>query len=162
MNFLTDPDNIGVEILVLSSAALISNIGLLTAKSLTGEPNEKEPTFNEEPSPDNDEVQTIFISYFCVFEKIMVYRRGLLEKRCKYTWIPARHSSFKKFKNIQVTHLIIGGSRKNFTKMKSSIYFNNGILQQTITDGIKFTADDSTYIIGPTTANQKFETNDHQ
>ena len=36
--------------------ALISNIGLLTAEVLTDEPNEKEPTFNEEPSPDNDEV----------------------------------------------------------------------------------------------------------
>ena len=52
---MPDPDNIGVEILVLYSVALISNVGLLTAEALTGEPNEKEPTFNEEPSPDNDE-----------------------------------------------------------------------------------------------------------
>ena len=53
------PYNIGLEILVLSSVALISNIGLLTAEALTGEPNEKEPTFNEEPSPDNDEVTAL-------------------------------------------------------------------------------------------------------
>ena len=45
--FFTDPDNIGVEILVLSSVDLISNIGLLTAEALTGEPNEKDPTFNK-------------------------------------------------------------------------------------------------------------------
>ena len=55
MHFLTDPYNIGVEILVLSSVSLISNIGLLPAEALTGEPNEKDPTFNKEPSPDNDE-----------------------------------------------------------------------------------------------------------
>ena len=35
--------------------ALISNISLLTAEALTGEPNYKEPTFNNEPSPDNYE-----------------------------------------------------------------------------------------------------------
>ena len=45
---MTDPYNIGVEILVLSSVALKSNIGLLTAEALTGEPNDKDPTFNEE------------------------------------------------------------------------------------------------------------------
>ena len=45
--FLTDPYNIGVEVLVLSSVVLISNIGLLTAEVLTGEPNEKDPTFNK-------------------------------------------------------------------------------------------------------------------
>ena len=56
---MPDPDNIGVEILVLSSVALISNIGLLTAEALTGEPNEKESTFNKEPSPDNDEVTAL-------------------------------------------------------------------------------------------------------
>ena len=53
---MLDPDNIGVEILVLYSVALISNVGILTAEALTGEPNEKETTFNESPSPDNDEV----------------------------------------------------------------------------------------------------------
>ena len=37
--FLPYPDNIGVEILVLHSMALVSNIGLLTAETLTGEPN---------------------------------------------------------------------------------------------------------------------------
>ena len=47
MTFLPDPDNIGVVILVLYSVALISNIGLLTAEALSGEPNEKEPTFDE-------------------------------------------------------------------------------------------------------------------
>ena len=43
--FLPDPDNIGVEILLLSSVALISNIGLLTTEALSGEPNEKYSTF---------------------------------------------------------------------------------------------------------------------
>ena len=38
---------------------LISNIGLLAAEAITGEPNEKEPTFNEEFSPDNDEVAAL-------------------------------------------------------------------------------------------------------
>ena len=54
--FFPDPDNICVEILVLYLVALISNIGLLTEEALAGEPNDKEPTFNKEPSPDNDEV----------------------------------------------------------------------------------------------------------
>ena len=31
----------------------------LTAEALTGEPNHKEPTFNEETSPDNDEVTAL-------------------------------------------------------------------------------------------------------
>ena len=44
--------------MVLSSVDLISNIDLLTSEELTGEPNEKEPTSNEEPSPDNDKVTT--------------------------------------------------------------------------------------------------------
>ena len=35
--------------------SLILNFGLLTAGTLTGEQNEKDPTFNEEPSPDNYE-----------------------------------------------------------------------------------------------------------
>ena len=52
--FLPDPYNIDVEILVLSSVALISNIGLLASEALTGEPNEKYPTLNEEPPPHND------------------------------------------------------------------------------------------------------------
>ena len=56
---MPDPDNIGVEILVLSLVALISNIGLLTEEALTDEPNEKDPTFNEEPSIDNDEVKAL-------------------------------------------------------------------------------------------------------
>ena len=59
--FLPDPYNIGVEILVLSSVAWISNIGLPTAEALTGEPNEKEPTFNKEPSPDNNEVTDLYL-----------------------------------------------------------------------------------------------------
>ena len=41
--------------------ALISNIVLLTAEVLTGELNEKEPTFNEEPSPDNDKVIALYL-----------------------------------------------------------------------------------------------------
>ena len=52
--FFPDPDNIGVVILVFSSVALISNIGLLTAEAVPGEPNYKEPTFDEEISPEND------------------------------------------------------------------------------------------------------------
>ena len=39
--------------------AFISNIGLLTEDALAGEPNEKQPTFNEEPFPDNDEVTAL-------------------------------------------------------------------------------------------------------
>ena len=38
---------------------LISNIYLLTEEALTGEPNEKEPTFNKEPSHVNDEVTSL-------------------------------------------------------------------------------------------------------
>ena len=59
MKFLPDPNNIGVEILVLSSLALISNIGLLTAEALTGEPNQKETTFEKEPSSNNDQVTAL-------------------------------------------------------------------------------------------------------
>ena len=59
--FLTEPDNIGAEILVLYSVSLISNIGLLTSEALTGEPNEKELTFNNEPSTDNDEVTALYL-----------------------------------------------------------------------------------------------------
>ena len=58
-----------MEILVLYSVALISNIGLLTAEALTGEPNKKEPIFNKKTSHDNYEVETIFIGDFCVFDK---------------------------------------------------------------------------------------------
>ena len=57
--FFIDLDNIGVEVLALYSLALISNIGLLTAEALIGEPNEKDPTFNNEPSPDNNEVTAL-------------------------------------------------------------------------------------------------------
>ena len=39
--------------------ALISNIGLLTAEALTGEPNNKETVCNEETSPDNGEVTAL-------------------------------------------------------------------------------------------------------
>ena len=56
---MPDTDNIGVEILVLSSVALISNTGLLTAEALTGKPNDKELTLNEEPSPNNGEVTAL-------------------------------------------------------------------------------------------------------
>ena len=64
---LTYTDNIGVEILVLSPLDLIWNIALLTAEAVTVEPNDEDPTFNKEPSPDNDEVKNIFISDFCSF-----------------------------------------------------------------------------------------------
>ena len=56
---MIDLYNKGVEILVLSSVALISNIDLLTSDALTGELNEKYPTFNDEPSPDNDKVTAL-------------------------------------------------------------------------------------------------------
>ena len=39
--FLTDPDNVSIEMLVLYSVTLISNIGLLPSEALTGEPIEK-------------------------------------------------------------------------------------------------------------------------
>ena len=34
-------------------------------------------------------------------------------------WIPDHHSSLKNFKNIRVTHLIVGGSITTFTKMNA-------------------------------------------
>ena len=62
--------------------ALISNISLLTVEALTGEPNEKEPTFNKEPSPDNDEGETILIGDLCVLKAsvVIIYTR--------YRWKP--------------------------------------------------------------------------
>ena len=47
--------------LFLLSVALISNIGLLTAEALTGEPNEEEPAFNKELSPDNVKVTALYL-----------------------------------------------------------------------------------------------------
>ena len=38
---------------------LISNICLLAAESITGEPNEKDPIFNEEPLPYNDSLTAL-------------------------------------------------------------------------------------------------------
>ena len=64
---MLDPDNIGVEILVLYSVALISNVGLLTSEALYSESNEKYSTFNEEPCTINDGVETILIGDFCFF-----------------------------------------------------------------------------------------------
>ena len=57
--FLPDTYNIGVVILLLSSVDLISIIGLLTVETLTREPNEKWPTFNEDLSADNDEFKAL-------------------------------------------------------------------------------------------------------
>ena len=48
---------------------MISNISLLTAETITGETNDKDPTFKKQSSPDNYEVKTILIGFFCVFEK---------------------------------------------------------------------------------------------
>ena len=59
--------------------ALISNIGLLTVESLTGEPNNKEPNFDKEPSLINDEVETILIGDFCFFDNQWSTSGGLLE-----------------------------------------------------------------------------------
>ena len=56
---MPDPDNIGVLILALSSLALISNLGLLTAEAITGKPSEKYPTLNEELSTYDDEVTSL-------------------------------------------------------------------------------------------------------
>ena len=39
--------------------ALISNIGSLIEEALTDEPNDKDPTFNEETSPDDGEVKVL-------------------------------------------------------------------------------------------------------
>ena len=76
---MPDTDNIGVEILVLSSVALISNIGLLTAESLTGEPNYKDPTSNEEYFPDDYEVGDILIGDLCV-QPTYTPRKVILKK----------------------------------------------------------------------------------
>ena len=78
----------------MSSLAFISNIYLLTAETINGETNDKESTFNKYPLPDNGEFKTILIGDFCVFDKAMVYRRGLLGKRHKYMWISDHHSSY--------------------------------------------------------------------
>ena len=43
----------------LSPVFLVENIGLLAAEAITGEPNDKNHTFNKEPSPDNDEVTAL-------------------------------------------------------------------------------------------------------
>ena len=43
----------------LSPVFLVENIGLLAAEAITGEPNYKEPTFNEETSPNNDEITAL-------------------------------------------------------------------------------------------------------
>ena len=58
---MPDPDKIGVEILVLYSVAVISNIVILIVEALTGETNKKYPTFNKEPSPDNYEVTSLYL-----------------------------------------------------------------------------------------------------
>ena len=119
---MPDPDNIGVEILVLSSVALISNIVLLTEYVLTSELNEKDPIFKKQPLTNNDEVDNILIGHLCVFCKTMVYCGEIIGNRCKYIWRPYnRVSSEKDFKNIRVTHLIIGRLRTTFPKLKLSI-----------------------------------------
>ena len=73
---MPDPDIIGIEILVLTSGDFISNIGLLIAEVITGEPNYKDPIFNKEPSLDNDEVENILIGDFFVFEKNDILPQG--------------------------------------------------------------------------------------
>ena len=65
--------------MILSSLALISDIGLLTAEAITGEPNEKKPTFNKENLPDNDEVKTILIGNFFI-QPTSTPRKAILEK----------------------------------------------------------------------------------
>ena len=125
--FLPDTENISVEMLVLYSVALISKIGLLKAEALTGKPNEKEPTFNEEPSPDNDEVKTILIGHFCVFEEKWSTAGAFLERDANIRGYHLIIRHLKSFKNIQVTHLIFGGSVTTFPKMKPSIDLKNNI-----------------------------------
>ena len=131
--FLPDPYNIGVEILVLFSVALISNIVLLKAEAITCEPNEKEPTFNKEPSPDNDEVKTILISDLCDFEKLLYTTGVFLEIDANICGDQLIIHRLKNHKNIQVTHVIVEGLRTTFPKLKSSINLNNKIRQQTFT-----------------------------
>ena len=45
----------------MSTVSLISNIGLLIAEAITGEPNEKETTSNVDPVYDNDEVTALYL-----------------------------------------------------------------------------------------------------
>ena len=66
--------------MVLSSVDLIPNIGLITAYALTGEPNEKDPTFNKEHLTDNDEVDNILIGDSCV-QQNSTSRKVILERQ---------------------------------------------------------------------------------
>ena len=109
-------ENISVEKLVLYSVALISNIGLLKAEALTDKPNEKEPTFNEEPSPDNNEVKIMMIDDFYVFEQQCSTAADFLERDA----------------NIRGYHLIVC-HLKNLQKYSSDSYdfwrFSNNLSQ---------------------------------
>ena len=57
--FLRDPNNIGLKTFFPSSVSLISNIVLLIEEAITGKQNDKDPTFDKEPLPDNDEVTAL-------------------------------------------------------------------------------------------------------
>ena len=57
-----------------------------------------------------------------------------------------------------MTHLIVGGLRTTFLKLKLIIDLKNQIWQLTFTGEIESTVDDATYLIGTTTANQQYET----
>ena len=57
-----------------------------------------------------------------------------------------------------MNHLIVEGSGKTFPKMKSGINLKNDIWQKNVTDEIKLTVYNATDLIGPTKANQKYET----
>ena len=125
--FFPDIDNIGIKILVLSSVDLISNNGILTSKAPTGEPNEKGTSLNEEPAPDHDEVETILIGIICNFKNRDLLRGPCLKETQIYVDTSSSFITEKYIKNIWVTHLIFGGSRTTFPKLKSSIYLKNKI-----------------------------------
>ena len=57
-----------------------------------------------------------------------------------------------------MTHLIVGGLRTTFPKLKSNIDLKNGIQQQAVTDEIESAVDDATDLIYPSTVNELCET----
>ena len=57
-----------------------------------------------------------------------------------------------------MTHLIVGGLRTTFPKLKSNIDLKNEIQQQAVTDEIESAVDDATDLIYPSTVNQLCET----
>ena len=72
-------------------------------------------------------------TWFLCFWQTMVYWKGLLGRRRKYTWRPAHHSSLKtNLKNIRVTHLIVRRSWTTFPKLNA--HRPEKLLTQSIVD----------------------------